>query len=216
MTLMWAMVGAGMAVVAITAWHEGFVRVNRRRAVAVLRWLQGAIANYGQISSVTWIGPSCVRARLNLFGCAFRQPTFEVRLAPRQMPLRWALWHWRRRQETLVFQANLAGPPAECLEISRLRWSVFGAQRVASNARTLTISKLYISSQPARQLHSSGPIAAVMAARDCEFLAVTFRPTAPHFSATLSLEQMLGQPHGELAVFESLRELAQSSSPSRM
>jgi hypothetical protein len=214
--LLWALIGVGMAVLAVTAWHEGFVRVNRRRAVAVLRWLQGAIADHGQICSVTWVDPACIRARLSLSGHAFRQSSLEVRLAPRQLPLRWALWRWHRRQETLVFRANLAGPPAECLEISRLRWSVLKPERNARDARRFTVSTLYISSRPAKQLESSGPISAMVAARECEFLAVTFRPTQPHFSATLSLRETVDQPDAELAIFENLRELAQSCSPSRM
>jgi len=212
-----AIIGAGAAVLVVAAWHEWFVRVNRRRAVAVLRWLQSAIANYGQLCSVTWVDSARLRIRLELHGHAFRQPTLEVRLAPRHSPLRWALWRLHRRPETLIFQANLALAPVESMEISRMRWSICGRGRIApGSSPRIAVSTLYISSQPAWQPQSSGSIHAVVAARDFQFLAVSFRPCHPHFSATLSLQETMRHRSCELAIFQNLRELAQSSSPSRM
>ena len=71
-------------------------------------------------------------------------------LAPRQMPLRWALWGCRRRQETLTFQANLACPPSESLEIGRIRWSVRTGDgfRNPDTCPRYTVATLYISTQP--------------------------------------------------------------------
>ena len=213
-----AIIGAGVVALLLTGWYGWFSHVNRRRAIQVLRWLQGALADYGQICSVSWSNSSSVRARLLLSGHAFRHPVLEVHLAPRQLPLQWAIWRWRRRQEPLISQANLTAPPAESLEISRMRWSVFphGGVSVSAAAPRVTVSTLYISTREIRQSQSSNPIHGVVTTRDFEFLALSFRPTTPHFSATLPLQETMRYPCRELAFIDSLRELARSSSPSRM
>jgi hypothetical protein len=213
-------IGVGLAVLAVAAWHAFFTRVNQRRGRAVVEWLHEAIAGYGQICHASWIDSSHLRLQLNLSlsGHAFRHPALEVKLAPRPMPLQWALWRWRHRQETLIFQANLSGAPNEPLEINRLRWSVFKQKGAAADwtSPRVAVSTLYICTQPAWQPQVSGNIHGVVATRDFEFLAVSFRPRTPHFSVTLSLEETLCRPGAELSIFQSLRELAQASSPSRM
>jgi hypothetical protein len=216
--LSYALIGAVLAVLVLAAWYWVFSRFNRRRGRRVLRWLQEAIADHGQISGVSWIDPSRIRARLCLSGCAFSQPSLEVCLAPRHMPARWALWLLRRRQETLTFQANLTCPPSETLEIGRTRW--YGINRRALRPSgawsTHTVATLFISTQPAWEPWLSGRINGVVATRNFDFLAVSFRPRPPHFSVTLSLQETLRHPSGELAILDSLRELAEGSPTSRM
>jgi len=210
-------IGSGLAVLAVAFWHACFSRVNQRRGAAVIRWLRGAIAGYGEICHASWIDPSRLRIRLSLSGHAFRQPVLDVRLAPRQLPLQWALWRWRHHQETLNFQANLPGPPSESLDISRMRWSVINGSNstVPCTAPRVAISTLYICTQPAWKPPASGSIHGVVATRDFEFLSVSFRTRSPHFSVTLSLQEALCRSGG-VDIFESLRELAQASSTSRM
>jgi hypothetical protein len=214
-----SLIAAVLGVVFFAAWYWSFLRFNRRRGLRVLRWLQGAIAPQGQISGVTWLTPSLFRTRLGLSGDAFfRQPFLEVRLAPRQTPLRWALWRWSRRQETLTFQCNLSCPPGGNLEIGRTRWTG-PTRRSASRSgewSTYTVATLYISTQPAWSPQISGHMNGVVSNREFEFLAVSFHPCAPHFSATFSLQETLRHPSGDLAIFDSLREIAEGSPTSRM
>jgi hypothetical protein len=213
-----ALIGACLGMVFFVLWYGWFVRFNRRRGLRVLRWLQGAVAAHGQISGVAWITPSHFRARLSLSGYAFRQPFLDIRLTPRQMPVQWALWGWRCRQETLTFQANLTCPPGDSLEIGRIRWTGLTRRwtQVTGGWPQCTVATLFISTQPAWQPQLSGRINGVVATRNFEFLAVSFRPRPPHFSVTFSLQETLRHPSGELAIFDSLRELAEGSPTSRM
>lgn len=217
--LQFALIAVIVGVASFALWYILFVRFNRHRGLRALRWLQDAIAAHGQVTGVAWISPSHFRARLNLSGSAFHQPFFEVRLAPRQIPVRWALWCCSHRQETITFEANLSCPPGEGLEIGRTRW--FGLNRrrnpVSSrNSTRHTIATLYISTQPAWEPQLSGHINGVVATRDFDFLSVSFRTRPPHFSVTVALQETLRHPSGELAIFESLRELAEGSPTSRM
>lgn len=207
----------------IAAWHWWFLGFNRRRAADVLRWLEGALGSQGQISGVEWDGPSRLRARLRLSGCAFRQPSLDVHLAPRQLPLQWAIWAWRRRQETLTFEANLTCPPRLSMEIGRTRCTGLTRRtltrhgmRDTSDWPTQTVATLFISNQPEWEQEISVRMTSVVSRRDFEFTGVSFRPRSPQFSVTFSIEEALKHPGGELAIFESLRELAEGSPTSRM
>jgi hypothetical protein len=215
--LQFALIGLVVGAAVFALWYLLFVRFNHRRGLRVLRWLQDAIADHGQVTGVAWIGASHFRARLSLPGSAFHQSFFDVRLAPRHIPVSWALWCCRQRQETITFEANLPCPPGESLEIGRTRW--FGLnrrQRDSLPSPRHTIATLYISTQPSWEPQLSGRIKGVVATRDFDFLSVSFRTRPPHFSVSVSLRETLRHPSGELAIFESLRELAEDSPTSRM
>jgi len=216
--LTFALIGLVVGAAIFALWYILLVRFNHRRGLRVLRWLQDAIADHGQITGVAWNGPSHFRARLTLPGAAFHQPFFDVRLAPRHIPVRWALWLCRHRQETITFEANLSCPPGEGLEIGRSRWFGLNHRRSQESSRwpRYTVATLYISTQPAWEPHLSGRINGVVATRDFDFLSVSFRARPPHFSVTVSLQETLCHPSGELPILENLRELAEGSPTSRM
>jgi hypothetical protein len=213
-----ALISIALAIVIVAAWYHWFLRFNRRRALRVLHWLEGSLAAHGHISGVEWTSASRLRARLRLSGCAFCQPSLDVLLAPRQTPLKWALWGWRRRQETLTFEANLTCPPRFSVEIGRTRSTGISRRgmRNTSDWPTQTVATLFISNQPAWEPEISGRMAGVLSTREFEFMGVSFRPHTPQFSVMFSLQETLQHPSGELAIFDSLRELAEGSSPSRM
>jgi|GEM_PF-1387505 hypothetical protein len=214
-----ALISLSLGILVVAIWYWTFVRVNRRRASRVLRWLEDSVASYGQISAVEWINPSHFRARLRLSGCAFRQPCLDARLAPRQTPMKWAMWQFRRRQETLTFEANLTSPPRRSVEIGRTRWTGLTRRwmRNTGDWPTQTVASLFISTQPEWEPEISSRMMTVVSSRgEFEFLGVSFRPLPPHFTVTFALEETLKHPSGELAIFDSLRELAEGSPTSRM
>jgi hypothetical protein len=75
---------------------------------------------------------------------------------------------------------------------------------------------MFISTQPQWEPEISSRMTTVVSTREFEFLGVSFRPRAPHFSVTFSLQETMNHPTGELAIFDSLRELAEGSPTSRM
>jgi hypothetical protein len=212
------LISISLAILIVAGWHWWFSRFNRRCALRVVRWLEGAIAMHGQIGAIEWISPSQFCARLRLSGCGFRQPSLVVCLAPRQMPFKWAVWLWRGRQETLTFEANLTCPPRHSVEIGRTRWTGLTRRwmRNTGDWPTRSFASLFISTRPEWEPEISSRMNAVASVRELEFMAVSFRPRPPHFSVTFSLAETLKHPSGELAIFDSLRELAESSPTSRL
>jgi hypothetical protein len=207
-----------VGILLVAGWYWLFVRLNRRRARQVLKWLEAALASRGQISAVEWMSPSHFRARLRLGGSAFRQPSLEARLAPRETPLRWVMWRWQRRRETLTFEANLPSPPRQGVEIGRTRWTGLTRRwmRLDGEWSTVSLCSLLISTMPEWEPEISGRMNTAVATRELEVLAISFRARAPHFTVTIPLSESLENPGAELTVFDSLRELAESSPTSRM
>ena len=216
--LLTALICIVVAVIAFFVWYSSFLHLNRRRGLRVLRWLRRAVAPHGQLEGAEWMGPSHFRGRLRLSGRDFLQPLLEVRLAPRHMPVKWALWNWRGSQETVTFQANLPSPPTQTLNLRRNRWTSI-ASRPANdkgNWSTHTVATLYLSTQPVWEPQISERMSGALATREFDYLTVSFRRSEPHFSVSFSLQEAMGQPGGELTIFENLRELAEGHHTSRM
>jgi len=202
----------------VVAWYVVFLHFNRHRSRRVLHWLESAVHEHGEINDVEWVSSSHFRARLRLPGCGFQHPSIEARLAPRELPVRWALWKWRGRKETFVFEANLACPPRHGLEIGRTRYTGLTRRWMRNKDAwpTCSAASLFISTQPEWEPEISSRMSTVVAARELDFLTVSFRTRSPHFSVTFSVHETLAHSGGELVIFDSLRELAEGSPTSRM
>jgi len=213
-----ALMSVSVAIVVMAVWYWGFLHFNRNCSLHILHWLKGAIAADGQISSVEWISPSRFRVRLLMPGSVFHQPLLDARLAPRQLPLKWAMWRWQGRQETLTFEANLGCAPRLSVDIERARFTGSTRRwvRGAGNWPTQTVASVFISTAPEWAPEISGCMSAVVSKHAFELMAVSFRSRAPHFAVTYSLKELLKHPSNEYTIFVGLRELAEGSPTSMM
>ena len=168
---------------------------------------------HGRIGGVEWISSSHFKARLELPGCGFRQPSLDAQLR-----------HARRFPGGPVALATPAGNALLLRSILSFRRSAVlksgctpldwadpplpgKHQRLAD---CLVRSPFYIYPTGTGRPGIAGRMSCVVSNRELEFLAVSFRPRTPHFSVTFSLEETLNRPSGELAIFDSLRELAET------
>src|SRR5437588_8862710 len=111
-----------VALALLTAWYAAFSQYNRRRARQVLRWIEAAFAGHGKVAGVHWQGPGEFHARLQLSPNAwFLCASVLVRLAPRELPLRWIKSGLHGEPEVLTFEADLDVPPAHELEVHHHR-----------------------------------------------------------------------------------------------
>jgi hypothetical protein len=213
-----ALISIILGVLIVAVWYGIFLHSNRLRVQRVLRWLEIAVLTQGEISAVERLSSSHFRARLRLQGCGFRYPFLEVRLAPREMPLKWAIWRWREKKETLIFVANLACPPRHGLEIGRTRYTGLTRRWIRNREDwpTQQVSSLFISTQAKWEPEISSRMTSVVAAKEVDYLSVSFRPYSPHFSVTFALNDVMDRAGCELTIFDSLRELAESSPTSHM
>jgi hypothetical protein len=202
------------------AWYAWFVRYNRKRGDNVLKWVQGACLGKGRIAGLQWQASSSrVKATLNLSSRWFEDAHLTIRLLPRALPVQWALSRWRHQQETLTFEANMGFPPGFHLDVIRHRWSGHsGAKSAAtkgsSHNRSWTITRpgpVILTTKEDWPVELSPVVNALASWRDKEFLGVRFNSTAPHFTATVALENLSDQETAT-ALLGLFRELAASSS----
>jgi hypothetical protein len=211
------LVSVSFGVILVTLWYAAFHRLDRIRARRVLSWLQDSISARGEITDIEWVGTSLLRARVQLPGCGFRHPALEARMAPRETPVRWLLWVWHSRRETLQFEADLVVPPLHTLEIGRTHYTGLTRRwaRGLKDWPTHPLPSLFISTQPEWQPEISSRLSSVVSVRECNFLSVSFRTRPPHFTVTFALAETLAQRTDGPTIFDSLRLLAESSPTSR-
>jgi hypothetical protein len=217
---MWWTLGGSVAAALsfVVMWYWLFSRWNRRRAQRLLVKIESAFGGNGQVSSVHWVSSSQFLISLRLADGNFMQPSVTVRLLPREMPLSWVHCIWKKRRETLTFDANLLCPPGFNLEVQNQRWSGKGRKRLlkkSSVVRLKHVGPFVLTSRRDWQRDITSMMHALAASRDCDLLSVSFRRTTPHFSATIPLEAIAGQECAPVRIFEALRELASGASAAR-
>jgi|SRR5581483_2508696 len=215
---MWqsALIDGGVAAGILAIWYFSWRHWLRRRSELVMGWLQLAFRRHGKVAGIEWLSPSRFQVKLRPRASGFRDAQLVVQLAPREMPFSWLWYRLRRRQETATFAANLDSPPQFNLDVRNHRWcgtsidpgegkKVWRAERLAT---------MVITTRSDWQHDIVNMMDALAASRSFEFLKIAFRKEAPHFSATIALNAMAPDALAEINVFDVMRELASSSSPS--
>jgi hypothetical protein len=199
----------------VVAWYLAFVQLNRRRATRVIRWIERTFAGHAAVVGNQWLASSRFRVRLRMPTGVFRDPSVLVQMCPRELPARWMMWRFRKRPETLTFEADLDYAPSFSLEVHNHRWFGRTRRRFPShqqNWTTESIGPVVLTTRNDWQREITTMMNTLVASHDCDCLAVSIRRSSPHFSATVPLEAISpgSQAQGEL--FDIFRELAQGAS----
>jgi hypothetical protein len=217
---MWWTLGLNLAIVSFlfVLWYGLSLRRNRRRAQKLLANIESAFAGNGHVCGVEWRSGSEFLVRLRLAGCAFTHPSIVVRMFPLELPFRWAVARSRKRQETLTFEANLLYPPGFNLEVQNQRWLVKTKVRTPkknSAVRMKQLGPFVLTSRRDWERDITNMVQALSSSRGCDLLSVSFRRSAPHFSATVPLDAIAGPACAPVRVFDALRELAAGASAAK-
>jgi hypothetical protein len=205
---------AAVAVVLAILWYAWFTHYNRRRGASVLEWVQAACLGHGRIVHPQWqASSSLVKATLSLSSRWFENARLTIRLLPRPLPLQWFLDRYRKREETLTFEADMGFPPGFHLNVIRHRWSGHCGNK-STRTRTWSIHRagpVVLTTKEDWPAELSPVVNALTSWRDKDFVSVRFNPTSPHFVATVALENLSNQ-QSAAALLGLFRELAASSS----
>jgi hypothetical protein len=203
-----------VAVVLAFLWYAWFTRYNRRRGASVLAWVQAACLGHGRIVHPQWqASSSLLKATLNLSSRWFENARLTIQLLPRPLPVQWFLDRYRKREETLTFEADMGFPPGFQLHVVRHRWSGHSAKK-STRTRTWSIHRagpVVLTTKEDWPAELSPVVNALTSWRDKDFVSVRFNPTSPHFVATVALENLSNQ-QAAAALLGLFRELAASSS----
>jgi len=208
-------VAGGALLVAL--WYLIFLRLNRKRGLRVLQWIEQALKDKGLIAGAKWLSASRMRVQLRLFESGFRQPSMLVQLLPRETPLQWVATLLKRRRETLTFESDLPYAPNFSLEVHSHRWCGRSRRKLVPD-KNWTLSRIgpfVITSRSEWQRDIRSMVESTVNARDCNFMHVKFDRNTPHFSATIPLTTLQPDSHLETDVFDALKDLAAGASASR-
>ncbi|MGA7295070.1 MAG: hypothetical protein WBW53_16730 [Terriglobales bacterium] len=209
------LIDVGVAAALSALWYAWFARYNRRRASEVLQWVQAACLGKGRIGGLRWQhNSSRLKATLHLSSRWFEDACLTIRLLPRPLPVQWAMSRYRQQQETLTFEANMGFPPSFHLDVVRHRWSGQTGPKTTKGARPWVISRpgpVILTTKEDWPVELSPVVNALASWRDKDFVGVRFNPKAPHFTATVALENLSDQKSAA-ALLGLFRELAASSS----
>ena len=206
-----------MAAIACAAWYWVALRHNRRRALQVLRWIEFALAGQGQPTGIRWTAHSQFKVPLRLRCGVFHRAWLLVDLIPCQMPLHWLLSKARGRRELLTFQADLDLPPAFSMQVQNLRWYARSASKPPNHRTSWAfehVGPFVISTRRDWQKEITSAMTSLARGENREFSNITFQRRSPHFSVTLPLETIAPGSPTRGCMFETMRELAASSSTS--
>jgi hypothetical protein len=198
-------------------WYWVACRHNHKRAKQVLRWIESALGGQGQATGVRWIAQSRFKVPLRLNYGAFHRASVLVHLVPREMPLRWALSRLNGQRDVLIFQADLDLPPAFSLHVHNFRWYARSGKQSPPDTGAWSFEHtgpFVISTRMTWQKEVSCAMSSLARDNHREFLDISFQRASPHFSATLPLEAIAPGSPIRGCMFETMRELAASSSTS--
>ncbi len=206
-----------IALLCCAAWYGLSLRHNRRKAVKALRWIEAALAGQGYVVGIRWLASSRFKVPLRLNSSTFHRAWILVELSPCEMPLTWLLNKVRKRRDLLVFQADLDLPPAFSLDVHNLRWFASSSRKkpldtVRWNFEQVT--PFVISTRVQWQKEIASTMTSLVGSANRDFLNINYQRSSPHFSVTLPLEAFAPNSPARNYVFETMRELAGSSSNS--
>jgi len=198
-------------------WHWLSRRHNHRKAVQVLRWIESALAGQGHVTGMRWIAASQFKVLLRLTSGVFHRAWILVELTPCEMPVTWLLGKLKNRQDLITFQADLDWLPSFSLDVNNFRWFARSTRKTDPPNCHWTFHQsgpFVISTRLDWQKEITSTMTSLAGRSNREFLNISFRRQSPHFSATLPLESIAPNSPIRTYMFDSVRELAASSSAS--
>jgi len=213
-----------LATTLVAVWYFIAVRLNRRRSMVVVYWIDEAISGTARIAGLEWLSPSHFLVRLRYPEHQFKRAQIHVRLHSWELPLRWLVSRLQHSEETLTFEADLTSPPSFNMLVRGQRWIGRARNTNARNTKKIPNMKgcelerlgpFVITTRPDWEPNVVNAMDSLSNSSPCDFLQVTFNPETPHFTATLPLDSVRPGSEKRTTIFDTMRELAIGESPSR-
>jgi hypothetical protein len=210
-------IGSALALLSCAIWYGLSLRHNRRKAVRILRWIEAALAGHGCVIGIRWLASSRFKIPLRLASTTFQRAWILVELSPCELPSTWLINKMQKRQDLLVFQADLELPPAFNLDVHNLRWLARSVRKKSLDGAHWTLeqaSPLVISTRMEWQKEMISTMSSLAGINHRDFLNVRYQRNSPNFSVTLPLKAFAPNSPARTYIFETMQELAGSSSTS--
>jgi len=119
-----------IAVVIIMGWFAFGVIYNLRRGDALLKWMQNGLPDIGQRTTFRWLGTSVAELVIAHAKNPFRRLETLLVLKPRDVFWMTIIANFQRREDIVIFRAQLSTAPLVDLElVDPKTWSGRGAMK---------------------------------------------------------------------------------------
>ncbi len=210
-------IGSALLMMICAIWYGFSLRNNRKKAVRIMRWIEAALAGQGCIVGVRWLASSRFKVPLRLTCGTFQRAWIVVELAPRESPITWLSSQMKKRQDLLVFEADLDLPPAFSLDVHNLHWLARSTRKKSGNGIRWTFEQatpLVISTRIEWQKEITSTMSSLTTGNYREFLNIRYQRKSPNFSVTLPMDAFAPGSRTRTYIFENMRELAANASAS--
>ena len=195
-------------------WYACFRAYNRHKGAKVLRWIEAACGEKGQITKFRWRGTSYLRVYLHFQSHWFENARVTVRLLPRPALIEWFICFLRKQKETLTFEADLDDAPTLQLDLFRHRWLTHKHIRTDSLPSNWNVTRpgaIVLTTRATWNQEHTPVVNALMSARTHRLFRARLSPASPHLSAAIDLGIVDDEPAAKEFV-EVLHELAVGAS----
>lgn len=207
-----------IAVIILMGWFAFGMIYNLRRGDALLKWMQYGLPKIGQHTTFRWLGTSVAELVIGQAKKPFRRLEVLAVLTPRDIFWMTILAYFQKREDMVIFRAQLSTAPLVDLELIDVKsWS--GRNTLKQIAERKWESKSY---QGMQLLAPKGLLD--LATTVVDKLVIPMQKLSPRY-LRFSLRRDASRPNLELHVpfpdyrsesanqyFESLRELASAVS----
>lgn len=201
----------------LAIWYVVFSRYNRRRAARALHLVEAGCRGKARVLEARWISSSRLQARLTFAPGWFENCRLTFHLLPRAVPFQWLFSFFRKNVETVTFEADLDYRPGFHLEIVQHRWLTQKYSTVSAASKNWTITKpgpVVLTTRTQWTQELTPVVNTLMTSRGHSLLTVRFRPSSPHFAATVSLDALVDQ-ESAASFLNVVHALAAGASTSR-
>jgi hypothetical protein len=215
--MLWLGIYFVAAAVLCGIWFCVCLRQSRRKAARVLRWIEAALTGQGHVVGLRWIAASQFRVQLRLNSSVFQRAWMLVEFSRCETPVHWILSRLKKREDLITFQADLDWAPSFSLEVKNFRWFARSSRKIRLEGRQWTFEQpgpFVISTRMDWQKEIATAMMSLAGSNKRDFLNINFRRRSPHFSVTMPLDSIAPTSPTCTYMFDSVRELAASSSAS--
>ena len=210
-------IGSALLMLICAIWYFLSLRNNRKKAVRIIRWIEASLAGQGCILGIRWLASSRFKVPLRLTCGTFQKAWILVELAPCESPITWLASHMKKRQDLLVFEADLDLAPAFSLDVHNLHWLARSTRKKSGDRIRWTFEQappLVISTRIEWQKEITSTMSSLTTSNYREFLNIRYQRKSPNFSVTLPLDAFAPNSRARTYIFENMRELAANASTS--
>jgi len=202
---LWMVCGTVAAAGAFLLIYHWFQRSDQERALQALRWIETSLGSAGHVTGMRWLNERQIEIPLKVVYPVFERAYVHVTLGRRG-------WLRKPADDTFSFFADLDFRPGFSMSFANLRWFARTSKTLDTDAtqwKALNCDPVVVTTRLDWDRETTNGMYTVLHGERRENMQVSYRKTAPHFSATLPLEAISPEQPEPFELLDVMREMVE-------